>query len=59
VFATIIYDALAGLGCVTFAFGLTALAGFFLALYLGLLPGVAARLRRFGKTSHDRAEGES
>jgi hypothetical protein len=48
-FASLLYDAFAGLGCVTFAFGVMAMAAFCLALWLGMLPGVAERLKRLGK----------
>jgi hypothetical protein len=52
-FATLVYDAFAGLGCVTFALAVLALAGFGLALWLGLLPGIAEKLRRLGKEKPD------
>lgn len=52
-FASLIYDAFAGLGCVAFAFALMAGAAFCLAVWLGLLPGVAEKLRRLGKEKVD------
>lgn len=54
-FASIIYDAFAGLGCMTFAFAEMALTAFCLALWLGLLPGVAEKLKRLGKEKPDES----
>jgi hypothetical protein len=47
-FASLVYDAFAGLGCTVFAVGMTALACFVIALWLGLLPNVAVKLKQLG-----------
>ena len=46
-FASLVSDAMMGLGCVTFSFAVMAFAAFLVALHCGLLPGLAERLKRF------------
>lgn len=52
-FASLMYDALAGVGCVTVAFGGLALTLFALGIWLGLLPGVKEKLKKLGKDGTD------
>jgi hypothetical protein len=48
-FASIIWDAFAGLGCMTFTVLLMVAGCVSVALRLGMLPGVADALRKLGK----------
>ena len=51
--ASIIWDAFAGLGCMTFTVLLMAAGAFAIALRFGLLPCVADALRKLGKEKPD------
>jgi hypothetical protein len=44
--ASLVSDALLGLGCVTFSFALMAFGAFLLALRCGLLSGLVAKLKQ-------------
>lgn len=45
-FASILWDAFAGLGCMTFSFLLMVTGGVAIALWMGLLPGLSAAIRK-------------
>jgi len=53
VVTSIVFDALAGIGCMTLSCGLFACGVFCLAVRLGLLPGVSAALSRLTRKPDD------
>jgi hypothetical protein len=52
-FASIVWDALAGLGCMTFTVMMMAAACVGVALWMGYLPGLADIFKRLGRGKSD------